>query len=192
MSFEKTQTGLDYVPAKTALIVFQDNREQVLSGIWKPSLCGHNQSTVQISYEILTQSGNPLADEFAESVSKAYTKLGSPSSALFVKMDAKFDSILRIFRAGTQERMLFFLIRKWESRGTPLWATIRYELFYDLELTVYDRNGDSLASSRVQNVVTKEEGSATSMKKMQEMADSTFKLQIRALFDHPDIKKSLL
>jgi hypothetical protein len=192
MSFTNEQTEPEYKITYPVMIVFQDKRAEVLSGKWKPSLCGHNNSTIQISYEILTNSGKPLASEFAESVNAALIKMGSNSSTLNVSPHTDMDSILQTFKEANKDRFLFFTIYKWESRGTPLFSTIRYEVIYSLKLAVFNHAGDLLAADSTGNIVTKEQGSATSMKKMQEMADSTFREQIVTLYNNEMIKKSLV
>jgi hypothetical protein len=192
MSFTNEQAEPSYKITYPVMVSFQDKREEVLSGKWKPSLCGHNHSTVQISYEILTNSGKPLASEFTESVNAALIKMGSNSSALNVSPRTAMDSILQVFKEANKDRLLFFTIYKWESRGTPLFSTIRYEVIYSLKLSVYNHAGELLASDSTSNIVTKEQGAATSMKKMQEMADSTFRQQVISLYNDETVKRSLL
>jgi hypothetical protein len=192
MTFTNEQAEPGYKITYPVMVVFQDKRNEVLSGKWKPSLCGHNNSTVQISYEILTNSGKPLAYEFAESVNAALIKMGSNSSALNVTPHTAMDSILQAFKETNKDRLLFFTIYKWESRGTPLFSTIRYEVIYSLKLAVFNHEGELLAADSTSNTVTKEQGAATSMKKMQEMADTVFRNQVIGLYNNEAVKKSLL
>ncbi len=191
LSFENTSAGPGYQTSRTALVVFQDRRPDVLSGKEKPSFCGHNNSTVQISYNIQTENGNPLADEFATAVSNAYNKSGASANVLKVNMNAEADSILQSFRSGSADRLLFFTINKWESRAAPTFTTIRYEVIYQLVLNVYGKGGELLATNSTQDIVSKEEGIATSMKKMQEMADNVFREQVTFLFNSGVVKNSL-
>jgi hypothetical protein len=192
MSFENKEADPGYSTTKSATIIFQDKRVEVLSGKEKPTFCGHSNSTGQISYNIQTQSGRPLADEFAESVTTSYNKAGGAGTAMLVNMNTSRDSIMQAFKNGNKDRLLFFSMHKWESRATPLFSSIRYEMIYELELNVYNSNGELLASGSTSNIVVKEQGAATSMKKMQEMADDTFKEQIRVLFSSDAVKKSLM
>ena len=191
LSFENKDAGPGYSVTKTATIVFQDQRSEVLSGKEKPSFCGHSNSSAQISYNIQTESGKPLADEFARSVSNAYGNAGANAGMLIVNMNTKPDSVLQVFNAGDKERLLFFTIRKWESRATPLFSSIRYEVIYYLELNVFNKQGELLASATTQDIVVKEQGAATSMKQMQAMADEVFKEQVKKLLSKEDVKKFL-
>lgn len=192
MSFTNKEADPGYSTSKNAMVIFQDKRVEVLSGKEKPTFCGHSNSTGQISYNIQTESGKPLADEFAESVTAAYNKAGGAATTVLVNMNTSRDSIMQVFKSGSKERLLYFTIHKWESRATPLFSSIRYEVIYELELNVYNTTGTLLASNTTQNIVVKEEGAATSMKKMQAMADDTFKEQVRVLYSSDAVKKSLL
>jgi len=192
MSFTNKEADPGYTTSKSATVIFQDKRAEVLAGKEKTTFCGHSNSTGQISYNIQTESGNPLADEFAGSVTAAYNKAGGTATTILVNMNTSSDSIIQVFKAGTKDRLLYFTIDKWESRATPLFSSIRYEVIYELELNVYNPAGTLLASNKTQNIVVKEEGVATSMKKMQAMADDTFKEQVRVLFSSNAVKKSLI
>ncbi len=192
MSFENKEAGPGYPTTKTAIIVFQEKRAEVLAGREKPTFCGHSNSTAQISYNTQTESGKPLADEFTEAVTTAYNKSGGSASMVMVNMNTSVVSFMQVFKNSNKDRLLYFSILKWESRATPLFSSIRNEVIYQLELNVYNPNGDQLATNSTQNIVVKEEGVATSMKKMQAMADDTFKDQIRNLFSSESVKKSLL
>lgn len=48
-----------------------------------------------------------------------------------------------------------------------LFIPIYYETIYDLELPIDDKTGGSVGSASTDDVVIKEEGAATSIKKMQ-------------------------
>ena len=191
LSFENKEADPGYSTSKSAIIIFQEKRVEVLAGKEKPTFCGHSNSTGQISYNIQTQSGRPLADEFAESVTASYIKAGGTGMVMLVNMNTSRDSIMQAFKAANHDRLLYFSMHKWESRATPLFSTIRYEVIYQLELNVYDNSGKLLASNSTSNVVEHEQGAATSMKRMQAMADDTFKEQVRFLFSSDDVKKSL-
>jgi hypothetical protein len=191
MTYENKAMDLGFSPSKTAAIVFQDKREEVLTGKEKPSFCGHSNSSMQISYNIQTNSGKPLADEFAFSVTSSYNKSNVFASALLVNMNTSADSAQQVFKAGNTERLLYFTIYKWESRAMPLVINIRYEVICKLELKLYDKRGELLASNTVQDIVVKEQGAATSMKKMQEMADDVFSKQVRLLLSKEEVRKNL-
>jgi hypothetical protein len=192
MSYENKEAATAYTVTKTAVVVFQDKREAVLAGKEKPSFCGHSNSTLQIGYNIQTNSGRPLADEFAESVSKGYSNKGAATTSLLVNMHTALDSVMSVFKADGKERLIFFTMHKWESKATPLFSSIRYEQIYDLELNVYDKNGTLMANAATHDVVVNEGGLATSIKKMQSIADTVFKEQVLLLFNNEAVKKSLM
>jgi|GEM_PF-5336603 len=191
LSFQDKVAGPGYIISKTAVVVVQDSREEVLSGKEKASFCGHAYSTVQIAYNIQTKSGQPLADEFATAISHTCTNGGAAAKPIFVSINTAADSVIAGFKAGNDERLLYFTIKKWEARAVPLFTSIRYEVIYHLTLNVYDKNGGLLATGETHDTVTKEEGGAVSIATMQAMADTIFKEQVEGLFKKDDVQKSL-
>lgn len=191
LSFENKDLAPGFTTTKTATVVFQDQRPDVLAGKEKPSFCGHSNSSAQISYNIQTESGKPLADEFAGSMVASYNRAGAAADRLTADLTTQKEEIIRQFQAGNKERLLFFTIHKWESRATPLFSKIRYEVIYNLELNVYSKAGELLASASTQDILVDEHGAATSMKQMQEMADDVLKQQVAKMLNKEGVKQSL-
>ncbi|ULQ55703.1 hypothetical protein KJS94_13720 [Flavihumibacter rivuli] len=192
MSFEEKKVAPDYASAKSMLVSFQDQRPDVLSGKEKPSFCGHMKSTGQIEYNMQTESGKPLAEEFTNAVSKGLTEKQLNNSPLVVTHLTSFDSIRQAFTSSGKERLVFFTIRKWEAEETPTFTTIKYEVLYDLKLDIYDQSGQLLASETTQDIFVDKKGVAGSVKVLQQLADEIFQTQVKALFNREKIRASLL
>jgi hypothetical protein len=191
MSYENKEVKPDYSITKSILTVFQDKRPEVLAGSEKPSWCGHMNSTAQIPYNMQTESGRPLADEFANSMAASFNKQAVKSAAMLVNMNTSIDSISAVFSKDEHERLLLFTMNKWESSANPRFSDIHYEVIVNLELKVYDKAGNLLAKSNVQDTVSKNQDMAVNLKRLQAMADEVFITQVRALLNDESVKKSL-
>lgn len=192
MSFSNEEVKPDYSKARSMAIAFQENRKEVLEGKEKPSFCGHMNSTAQIEYNMQTETGKPLAEEFSGSVTRSLVKLGIRAEQLVVGPGAVTDSVLLRFGQGDKERLLLFRINAWEASAAPRFSTIRYEVDYNLDLGVYDRSGTLLATSQTHDHVEKEETQmATSLKYLQRMADEVFVTQVKQMLNDPKVRAVL-
>jgi hypothetical protein len=193
MTFENKQAGPEYQTTQTALIVFQDQRPNVLSGKSKSSLCGHMKSTAGISYNVQTKEGKPLADEFAASVSSSYSKAGAAAIPGAASPNANADSVIGAFKNnGSKDRLLLFYIQDWDARAIPRFSTIRYETVCSLSLQVYDKSGNLLASESIHDMSSDEEGSAAAtLSELQFKADQELNKQVTALFNRETIRPNL-
>ena len=190
LMIENKLAGPNYATTNSATIVFQDKRKAVVSGAEKSSLFGYNNSSKN-NKKIETRSGKPFADEFASAVKSSYNKTGSSAKTLFVNSTISIDSILQIFVTGNTLRLMLFTIYDWESRALPLFSKIRYEVIYNLELKVYNKNCDLLGTNRVNDVFSVEEEAAASIKKLRIISEDVFKEQVRLLFSKTAIRKNL-
>jgi hypothetical protein len=193
MSFENKQAGPEYQTSQSALIVFQDQRPNVLSGKSKPSLCGHMKSTTGISYNVQTKEGKPLADEFAASVSSSYSKAGASATSGTADPNANPESVIASFKKDAgKDRLLLFSIQDWDARAIPRFSTIRYEIVCSLSLQIYDKSGNLLASESIHDMNADEEGSAAvTLSQLQFMADQELNKQVTALFNRETIRPNL-
>jgi hypothetical protein len=193
MSYENKEVTPGYTTTKTLQVGFLENREAVLSGKEKPSFCGHLNSTAQIDYNMQTESGKPLVDEFTGSVAGSLTKLGVQATPVIIPLRRPVDSVIVAFSASGRDRLLLFTLNQWESRGIPKFTTILYQVRYAIEVNVYDQSGKLMATAEVHDVFEKEDSDlATSVKKLQTLSEDIFREQMRILFNKENVKASLL
>jgi hypothetical protein len=191
LSFENKQTGPDFTTTKSASIAFRDERPSVLAGKSKPSLCGHINSTLQISYNVQTANGKPLAEEFAQSVTVSYNKAGAPANTLIAGSNINQEALIAAFKKENKDRLLIFSIKDWDAKGVPRFSTIRYEVICEFVLQVYDKDGNLLVSDSTHDWLEREEGSSVTVKRLQGFADEELNKQVTALFNKEAIKNSL-
>lgn len=192
MSYENKEVKPGYTTAKSLQVGFMENREAVLSGKEKPSFCGHLNSTAQIDYNIQTESGRPLVDEFTGSVTGSLTKMGIQATPVYIPLRRPADSVIAMFTASGRDRLLLFTVNQWESRGIPKFTTILYQVRYGIEVKVYDQSGKLLATAEVHDIFEKEDSDlGTSVKKLQSLSEEIFREQMRILFNKENVKAAL-
>lgn len=192
MSYENKQIDAGYASYKTMAVVFHDQRKEVLNGREKPTFCGHTNSGMQIAYNIQTATGKPLAEEFTDAVTSSLSKKSIHTEPILINHLSPSDSAMTVFKNGGMERLLLFSINEWESVAQPKFSTILYEVFYNFDLKVYDKEGNILSSGNVHDVWRKEDASlASSMKRLQQYSDSVFVNQMRNLLLAESVKASL-
>jgi hypothetical protein len=192
MSYENKEVKPGYTTNKTLQVGFQENREAVLSGKEKPSFVGHLNSTAQIDYNMQTESGKPLVDEFTGSVAGSLTKLGVQATPVYIPLRKPADSVIAQFTASGRDRLLLFTVSQWESRGIPKFTTILYQVRYAIDVKVYDASGKQLAAAEVHDLFEKEDSDlGTSLKKLQALSEEIFREQMRILFNKEDVKAAL-
>jgi hypothetical protein len=191
MSFENKEVKPDYTLAKTVTISFLDKREEILAGKEKPSFCGHIYSAMQIGYNMQTESGRPLAEEFTTGVAKSLAKPGVKADPMVVPVNSPMDSILKKFSSHPSERLALFTIKKWESNATPRFSKVEYAIIYNLELSIYDQTGRLLADTTVNDIVINKKDAALNVKNLQALSNEVFRTQVNALLNQEAVRASL-
>jgi hypothetical protein len=193
MSFENKNISPDYPTAKSMIVGFQDNRSYVLERKQLPSFCGQMKSTAQIPYNIQTKSGKPLAVDFTNDVVGSLSKLGIKALPMTIDLNVQQDSMLARFNRTDAERLVYFNIKQWESNITPRVVDIRYDVSWELIVSVYDRAGNLQATKSVSDRVTKDEPQLGGAQKfLQKTADQIFVEQVKGLLNDPAVKASLV
>lgn len=192
MNFENKAVTTGYTQAKPMSVGFIDLRADVLSGKAKPSYCGKMLSTAHIPYPMETEGNKPLASEFAQSVASSLQKNGINATAAVMPGGTAADSTRISELIGDKERLVVVYINRWESIMEPLFSTIRYEVNYDLDMTVYDTHGAALARKNMHEMVREEPFElAGSLKHLQEISDRVFADVMKQMFTSTEIRSTL-
>lgn len=192
MVFENKKVEIDNNFNKKINVVFQDSRNYVLSGKEKETFCGHMNSSAQIQYNIQTKSGKPLADELSLFFANTYNSNKDLATPIFVAPSNKKDSIINNLKNSNSEFMIYVSIYDWETRATPLFSSIRYEMIHKLHFEIYNKNGDKITEYDAQNATTEKKGLAGSLKTMQITADNTIKKEVKRFFELPSVRNILM
>jgi hypothetical protein len=192
LSFENSLTDPGYKPSGKIAIVFQDKRPDVLTGKEKPTFCGHAMGGYAIAYNVQTESGKPLAQDFSQSIQKTLEQKGVPVTIYTIEPTGDEKNIIAQFANSGYDKLLFFDITRWESRCTANFSNMRYEANGGFTLKVIDKNGTMLAQQEIKDQLVREQGAGLNMKVLQAEADDLFKKLMQDLMTHEKIKPVLM
>lgn len=138
MSFENTPLTLPTTSEQVQVAVW-DARPYVLSGDKTPSWVGLQRSGWGIPYGVHTQSGAPLASEFAKAISGGFAKNGVASSIITLPSTAN-DKATVLASLPSNGKVLLLELNDWK---TDTLTDINFN--YDLRLNVLS-NGKVVTS----------------------------------------------
>ncbi len=124
-------------------VVAQDARPYVLTREKTPDFVGVQRGGFGNPFNITTDSGRPLADDFSMAIVNSLSRKGFKSTALSVAPGSAADARALAARAGA-ERLALVMIHEWKSDTYQNTA-----LHHDLILRVFDANGSELANNRI-------------------------------------------
>lgn len=191
LSFENSPADPGYKPAGKVALVFQDKREEVLNGKEKQSFCGHVYGGYAIAYNVQTQSGKPLSQDFSLALQKSLQDKGVPVTVYTIEPAEDIQKVTEQFIQSGYDKLLCFTITRWESRCTSNFANMRYEANGGFVLKVMDKNGTTLAEQDVKDQLVREQGAGVNMKVLQAEGDQLFKQLMQQLLNHEKIKSTL-
>jgi hypothetical protein len=192
LQFNNLTVSPGYRSSQNITVAFQDKREDVLSGKRKQTYCGQFLSTAQIGYNVNTESGKTLAQDFAQSIKNSLEPAGMKASVMDIAINDDSSVWMKNFTSSNTNRLLMVTIKRWEAISTPLFVDIKYEVFYDLSVKVYNKEGALLATAGRRDVHMQKEGQlSATVKKLQSIANEIFIREMNALLNEPAIKAAL-
>ena len=117
ISYQNENTLLLYKPSKSIVVTFYDQRKEIVNGKENPSFSGHLNATLQIPYNINTQSGNTLAQDFAKSVSNAISKQTQQSIVITLAHADSITKALKALQNSEYDLLLLFTQRYNRQNG---------------------------------------------------------------------------
>ncbi len=124
-----------------------DQREVVLLERQAPEFVGYIRSAVAIAYPIKTKSKLEFSEVMSTTVADALKQNGSTASVLKTNFKSKKEDVLTELK--TQEADIFILItmNKWRTDTKAMSGSkVATDLIYDLELEIYNKSGELIAS----------------------------------------------
>lgn len=191
ISYQNDNTLLLYKPSKSIAVTFYDQRDEIVSGKENPSFSGHLNATIQIPYNINTQSGNPLAEDFAKSVSNAIIKQAQRSIVINLPHSDSTTKALKEFQNSDVDLLLLFTIRKWQNDARPGFSNIHYQAIGDIELNIFDTKGNILSAAHAKDVIESKKDLAVNVKTMQKMSGELFSKLLLELFNNEQVRNAI-
>lgn len=128
---------------RSVAVVAQDARPYVVARSKTPDFVGLSRGGFGNPFDVTTESGRPLADDFAATIARSLQSKGFKSTTVSVPPGSGSDAKALAARAGT-ERLALVMIHEWKSDTYQNTA-----LHHELVLRVYDASGTELASNRL-------------------------------------------
>lgn len=126
------------------LVVVQDQRSEVVSGDKQPQFIGVQRGGFGNPFDVRTTSGDPLADDVADSIIQSLTQQGVEATSIPITPGVGRQAAVDAALAQSGNKFLLIYIRQWKS---DTYANVG--LTYDLSAEVLGPGGDSLATNGV-------------------------------------------
>ncbi len=173
---------LNATDQRSLALQVKDVRPYVVSGEKKASFVGLQRGGFGNPFDVTTGSGEPLADEMAAAIAGALVQAGYEVHQLQNQADGGF------FVAGKKtgaKRFLLLTVKEWKS---DVFTGIT--LHSDLDLKIYNDNGEQLANSTM-TFVEGIGGAQIGAAKNSEAVTREFAKRIGYLFNSEAIRKAL-
>jgi len=128
---------------RAVAVAAQDARSYVVSGEKTPDYVGTQRGGFGNPFNVLTQSGKPLAEDLASTVSESLARKGFKSTTVKVSVSGT-PNIRALAGEAKSERVALVLIQEWKSDTYQ-----NTSLSYDVTVQVYDAAGKKLAENRI-------------------------------------------
>jgi hypothetical protein len=129
---------------RVAIVAVRDARPYVLSGYRPPDFVGLSRGGFGNPYDILTESGNPLAVDFGTTIAAGLRAKGFKATVLEGDVPDSPAGIAAAMKKAGAERMVVVILVEWMSD-----VYLSGALIYDLSLRVYGSAGNEMGATRL-------------------------------------------
>jgi hypothetical protein len=181
------QTALDLGVATPATVAVGtvDQRSYVVDGRKSPNFVGVTRGGFGNPFDVMTQSGKPLATDISDAVVASMRAKGVNAKAVELRPTDNALEAGNALRAAGVQRSVVITLQEWKSD-----AMVNTGLAYSLELRVLDREGRPLVTKARQGAENlgsgdpfRPGGGAQVLPRFQRMMET--------LFREPDVVKAL-
>lgn len=152
VNYLETGAKLDYTGTGKVVVVATDERPYVLNGKEKPQFVGQIRGGYGNPFQVLNQTGHPLADDVSASIAASLAAGGYSASADVVPKGETADQTIARVAAGSPDRIVLVRMREMKSDGYA-----SYAFYADVTVSVHDASGAVLQSieSKVDSTLPK-------------------------------------
>jgi hypothetical protein len=163
----------------------QDQRVYILSGEKQAAFVGLSRGGFGNPFNVETESGKPLSDDFAKAVSRALSKKGVQVTEINVpiRMD-QADVIKSLTQSGN--KAVFISIKEWKSDTYQ-----NTSLNYDIQVQVIDKSGKVVAKKSIAGNENLGGDFINPPGHAKKVIPPAFQNKLEQLFSDPDISKNL-
>lgn len=138
--YDDITLDLKYSGSKVVGVAVHDQRTYIKSGEKKPFYAGVVRGGFGNPFDVQTEDGKPLADDFLKSICDSLTQKGFKTMPVALKPGDAFEEARKKLLAADAERFILVIINEWYSD-----SYFGVGIFYDITLRVLDRRGGGLA-----------------------------------------------
>jgi hypothetical protein len=194
INYNSSVANISATGGEKVAVAVHDQRPYIVSGETNPDYVGLNRGGVKLvpfkPQSIATESGNPLADDMAESICKSLAAKGFKASAVKTIAKEDKDKILARMKETKAERLLLLTLYEWQSD-----TYINTGLSYDAKLEIFDRAGNKLAEKALkgEDNIKRDDimSPGLSIEQMKVTLPKLFENKIEALFNNKEVIEAL-
>jgi hypothetical protein len=181
------QKGLELGVATSATVAVGtlDHRPYVVNGQKAQNYVGLSRGGFGNPFDVVTQSGRPLASEISSAIAGSMKDKGVDVRAVELKPALSLDEAGAALRAAGTQRSVMIRLQEWKSD-----AMVNTGLTYDFELRVLDKNGTVLVSKLQQGKENLGGADPFSPGGASQVVPR-FRRMLETLFQQPDVVKAL-
>lgn len=165
-----------------------DHRPYVLSGDKDPTFVGLQRSGFGIPFDVSTESGHWLSEDFSGSIARSLSSKGYNVKELTFDARTLVTAAVDQAVATGAERSVVFEVTEWKTD-----TAARAALYYALSLGVYDRSARRLANKQIsgRDNLGGSFWDLDPAASAAEVAREAFKRKIAALFNDAEVRPAL-
>lgn len=141
VGYSNTTADIKASGDKSVALATWDQRSYVVRGNKNPSFVGLSRGGFGNPFDVNTQSGAPLADDFSQSLRQSLNARGFKTVVVTTQAKQNRGEVTAALRAEKAERAALVTITEWKTD-----TYMRTSLNYDVNLTVLGADGKELAN----------------------------------------------
>ena len=141
IAYNKATADISATGDKSVAVASHDQRPYILSGDKQPDFVGLSRGGFGNPFDIRTESGAPLADDFSAAITAALNAKGFQASTVIVAPTQSAADVLAALKATAAERQLLVTFKEWKS---DTYASTKF--LYDVTIQIHDADGTELTS----------------------------------------------
>jgi hypothetical protein len=143
-AYTGTTPDLAVTGTRVAVVAVRDARPYIVSGNKTADFVGLQRGGFGNPFDVLTESGNPLAVDFGTTIAAALRAKGFKATVLEGVVPTSPEAIAAALQKADAERMVLVILFEWKTD-----SALNTDLIYDVVLTVYGATGKQLGATRV-------------------------------------------
>jgi hypothetical protein len=127
-------------------VVVVDQRSYVVSGEKSIDFVGTQRGGFGQPFDVVTNSGNAMADAFANAITNGLKSKGIDASAIYIEPTSKRSDAKKQALSQDYSKFLFVFLGEWKTD-----TLVNVKFIYDVSADVIDKDGSVLASYELTN-----------------------------------------